>query len=246
MRLEPIFAGLLLLSFTAIAPALAQPADRDKTVVAEPDRSAADKANDERRKAVKILEFTGARPGVHVLDMGAGAGYSSELMARAVAPGGTVYAQNGPQVYPRVKEKLEARLATPAAKNIVNDIRPYDDPLPAGTAPLDLITFFYFYHDTTYLTVDRAKMDQALYAALKPGAYLVVADYAANKGMGTSQGKTLHRIEEATLKQEIEAAGFKLVDEGKFLRNPNDPRSEPIFHPKQPVDIFVLKFQKPR
>ena len=61
---------------------------------------------------------------------------------------------------------------------------------------------------------------------------------------GTSVGKTLHRIEEATLKSEVEAAGFKLVGEGDFFRHSEDPRDERVFGSKVPVDEFVLKFQK--
>ena len=111
---------------------------------------------------------------------------------------------------------------------------------------LDLITFFFYYHDTTYMAVDRAVMNRKLLAALKPGAFLVIADHSAKPGTGTSVGKSLHRIEESALKGEVEAAGFKLVAEADFLRHPEDPRDEPIFRPKVPVDEFVLKFQKPR
>jgi predicted methyltransferase len=132
-------------------------------------------------------------------------------------------------------------------KNVVRDVRPYDDPAPPGVSGLDLITFFFWYHDTTYMPeVDRAKMDKALFAALKPGGYLVIADHSAKPGEGTSVGKTFHRIEEATLTKEVEAAGFKLVDHGDFLRHPEDPRDAPVFRPKVPVDEFVLKFQKPQ
>ena len=74
------------------------------------------------------------------------------------------------------------------------------------------------------MNVDRAEMDRKLYAALKPGGMLVVADHSARPGDGTSVGKTLHRIEESALRREIEAAGFKLVAEGDFWRHPEDSR----------------------
>lgn len=244
--MRKIVAAILALACFAVTPALAQQtAPNYAAIVAAPDRSDADRTNDARRKPVEILKLSGVKPGMKVLDMGAGAGYSTELFARAVAPNGIVYAQNGPAIYKRAGAKLDARLKTPGAKNIVNDVRPYDDPVPPGVSNLDLVTFFYFYHDTTYLPVDRAKMDKALFDALKPGGILLVADYAAAPGKGTSEGHTLHRIEEATLRKEVETAGFKLVAEGNFLRNPDDPRTEPSFHPKHPIDIFVLKFQKP-
>jgi predicted methyltransferase len=127
---------------------------------------------------------------------------------------------------------------------VVDDRRPFDDPLPPEIQDINLITFFFGYHDTTYMPVDRAKMDKAMFNALKPGGYLVIADYAAAPGAGASVGKTFHRIDEDFLKKEVEAAGFKLVDEGKFLRNPADTHDFVIFNPKIPIDIFVLKFQK--
>jgi len=117
--------------------------------------------------------------------------------------------------------------------------------VPADVRDLDLITFFYAYHDVTYMAVDRVKMDHALLDALKPGGFFVIADYAALPGTGTSVSKTLHRIDEDFLKKEVEAAGFKLVEEGDFLRNPNDPHDMVIFRQQIPIDIFVLKFQKP-
>ena len=55
----------------------------------------------------------------------------------------------------------------------------------------------------------------------------------------------MHRIEEAFLRKEVEAAGFKLLAEGNFLRNPNDPRDKNTPDPPQPKDEFVLKFVKP-
>ena len=216
-------------------------------IIAAPDRTDADRQTDSRRDPSKLLVFTGALPGMKVLDMGAGGGYSTELMARAVVPGGVVYGQNPADLPERAKARFDARLQTPAGKNIVSLVRPFDDPLPSDLRDLDLITFLFFYHDTTYLNVDRAEMDRKLYATLKPGGMLVIADHSARPGDGTSVGKTLHRIEESALRREIEAAGFKLVAEGDFWRHPEDSRDFSIQPPpNKPVDEFVLKFQKPK
>ena len=118
-----------------------------------------------------FLVFAGVRPGMKVLDMGAGGGYSTELMARAVAPNGMVYGQNPPDVGDKMKAAFEARLKTPAMKDAVADIRPFDDPIPPGVHDLDLITFLFFYHDTTYMKVDRAEMDRKMFAASSPAAF---------------------------------------------------------------------------
>jgi predicted methyltransferase len=242
-----VFVAACALAFTlsACAPTPAPPPDY-AAIIAAPDRSAADRKNDQRRDAVRLLAFTGVRPGWKVLDMAAGAGYSTELMARGVAPGGVVYAQNPPGLFPRAKDAFAARMKTPAMKDVVALTRAFDDPVPPEVKDLDLITFFFGYHDTTYMPIDRAKMDRALFDALKPGGHLVIADYAAAQGAGTTVGKKFHRIEEAALKREVEAAGFKLVDEGNFLRNPKDTHDFVIFNPKIPIDIFVVKFEKPR
>ena len=213
-------------------------------IVAAPDRSDSDRQTDQRRDPVKLLAFTGVKSGMTVLDMGAGGGYSTELMARSVGANGKVYAQDF-EPSARAKERFDARMKTPAMNNVVALDRKFDDPLPADLGQVDLISFFFFYHDTTYMAVDRAAMNKKLFAALKPGAFLVIADHSAKAGAGTSVGKTLHRIEESTLRSEVEAAGFKLAGEGDVLRHPEDTREERIFGSKVPVDEFVLKFQKP-
>src|ERR1700726_464484 len=78
-------------------------------IVAAPDRSDADRQTDVRRQPAKMLAFTGVKSGMKVLDMGAGAGYSTELMARAVGPEGHVYAQESAAVMERVKDKFDVR-----------------------------------------------------------------------------------------------------------------------------------------
>ena len=65
------------------------------------------------------------------------------------------------------------------------------------------------------------------------------------KGTGISESGTLHRVEEALVRREVEAAGFQLVGEGGFLRNPNDLRDRETPEAGQPKDEFVLKFRKP-
>jgi len=61
--------------------------------VASPDRSEADRTNDLRRKPEQMLAFIGIRPGIVALDLSAAGGYTTELLARAIGPSGTVYGQ---------------------------------------------------------------------------------------------------------------------------------------------------------
>jgi predicted methyltransferase len=240
-----ILACLLTLAAVAAAPsAIAQTADY-AAIVAAPDRSDADRKLDTNRAPAQWLAFIGAKPGMNILDIFAVYGWKAELLARAVAPGGKVYAQNSEAVFLRVKDRLEARLKTPAAANIVSVVRPFEDPAPPGMHDFDRVTFFYAYHDVTYLGADRAKMNKAFYDALKPGGELILGDYSAKLGAGTSVVQTLHRSDEALVTSEVEAAGFKLVDHGDFLRLPGDARDTPSHSSAQPVDIYVLRFRKP-
>ena len=240
-----VLASLSMLAGWSAVSAQDGKAPDYEAIVSSADRSDADRLTDQRRQPAKMLAFTGIKAGMKVLDMGAGAGYSTELVARAVGPGGSVYAQESAAVMERVKDKFDIRAQQPAMKNVVHLIRNYDDPVPPDVSGLDLITFFFAYHDVTYMPVDRAEMNKKMFAALKPGGFLVIADHSARAGDGTTVGKTLHRIEESTLRREIEAAGFKLATEADFLRHPDDPRDAAVFRPQVPVDEFVLKYQKP-
>ena len=236
----------LLAAFATGASAQDGKAPDYAAIVAAPDRAEADRQADARRKPALLLAFTEVKGGMKVLDMETSAGYSAELLARAVGPSGAVYAQDSAAVIERfVKDKFDIRARKPVMKNVVHVVREFDDPIPPDVSNLDLITFFFAYHDVTYMPVDRALMNKKMFAALKPGGLLVITDHSAKPGDGISVAKTLHRIEEKVVREEIEAAGFKLVAEADFLRNPEDPREERVFQPKIPVDEFVLKYRKP-
>jgi predicted methyltransferase len=240
------FALLAMLAGWTAASAQDAKAPDYEAIVASDDRSEGDRKADQRRQPAKLLAFTGVRGGMKVLDMEANAGYSTELLARAVGPTGEVYAQDTAAIIERfVKDRFDIRAQKPVMKNVVHVIRDFGDPIPPEVSGFDLITFFFAYHDVTYMEVDRATMNRKMFEALKPGGLLVIADHSARPGDGTSVGKTLHRIEESTVRQEIEAAGFKFVAAADFLRNPEDPRDTAVFRPAIPVDEFVLKYQKP-
>ena len=136
------------LSSLGIPRTFAQTAPDYATLMAAPDRSDADRAADKRRDPVPFLAFAGLMAGMKVLDMGAGAGYSTDLVARAIGPTGTVYGQNPPDNFERARNAFAARAATPAMKNSLAVVRPYDDPLPADLRGLDMITYLFFYITT--------------------------------------------------------------------------------------------------
>ena len=105
-----IAMGLAMLVSTGAAPVCAQDY---AAIIAQADRTEADRMTDKRRDPVNLLAFTGPKVGWTVLDMGAGAGYSTELMARSVGPTGKVYGQVDEE-----SEKLRSRMTTPAMSNV--------------------------------------------------------------------------------------------------------------------------------
>ena len=244
-------------------------------IVASPDRSDADRANDPRRKPELLLAFIGIRPGMVALDISAGGGYTTELLARAVGPTGRVYGQSAARIArpppaqpegaaapaaaaaaalapagnaPRpAPTGLAARAQKPRLGHIVVVVQPFENPLPPDVPAntLDLATLMFNYHDLGHMGVDRAQMNNAVFAALKPGGVYVVADHSGRPGTGISEAGMLHRIEESFLRAEVEGAGFRWLASGDFLRNPADPRDQNTPNPPQPKDDFVLKFVKP-
>ncbi len=278
-------AALLLCAGPAAAQTISS-ADIAK-IVASPERSAADRTNDLRRKPEQTLAFIGIRPGITALDLSAAGGYTTELLARAIGPSGAVYGQSrprnpnaaptppaapegnshptathnatpsatpapppsAPRPSPVALAERDAKLksAGVAAAPIVAVSRPFEDPLPPELAEgrFDLVTLMFNYHDLGHSGVDRDALNRAVFRAMKPGGFYVIADHSGRPGTGISEAGTLHRIEEAFLRKEVEAAGFRFVAVGDFLRNPNDPRDKNTPDPPQPKDQFVLKFTKP-
>lgn len=211
-----------------------------RQAVASPIRTDDDRRADAKRKPFEFLQFSGVRPGMRVLDVAAGGGYTTQLLALAVGSKGTVWAQGY-----EIGQALRARLSMHPQTNIVPVARPFEDPVPLNAPKLDLITLIMNYHDIAYMPVDRDMMNRHLFDALKRGGHLVILDHSAKPGSGISVAKTLHRIEEKVVLDEERKAGFKLEKEGYFMKNPADPRDQAFFNMTIPTDKFALRFVKP-
>jgi len=186
-----------------------------------------------------------------VAELGAGGGYTTELLARVVGSDGSVYGQNSPFILERFAEKpWSLRLANPVMVGVKRLDRPFDDPFPEDVHELDAVLLVLLYHDTVWMKVDRAKMNRAVFQALAPGGVYGIVDHSAKPGSGVADVESLHRIDEQVVKKEVEAAGFQLAGEADFLRNPEDKRdwnaSPRVAAEKRGTsDRFVLKFVKP-
>lgn len=222
-------------------------ADPIAAAVGHPERPEEDRARDADRKPADVLAFLGISPGMKAADMAAGGGYYTELLARVVGPTGSVLAQNNAYVLDKFAEKpLTERLARPGLEHVTRLDTEFDDPqLPVGE--LDAVVMVLFYHDTYWMKTDRARMNAAIFAALKPGGTFGVIDHHATAGAGDRDVKTLHRIEASMVKDEVLAAGFVLEAESQVLRHTDDDRTKNVFDDslRGKTDRFVLKFRKP-
>jgi predicted methyltransferase len=222
-----------------------------RNIVLDPDRLEADRALDAGRHPEELLAFLEVAPGLRLGEIGAGGGYTTELVARAVGERGRVFAENNRFVLERFAAKPWAdRLQRVAMRNVVRVDREFDDPLPPEARDLDAVYIVLFYHDTVWMGADRDRMNRAVFSALRPGGFYFVVDHAARAGRGTADVQTLHRIDEAFVIAEVERAGFKLNAVGDFLRNPADkhdwnasPRT--AGERRGTSDRFALQFVKP-
>jgi predicted methyltransferase len=222
-----------------------------REIIFDPDRLESDRALDAGRRAEELLAFLDVAPGQRLGEIGAGGGYTTELVARAVGDRGRVYAENNRFVLERFAAKPWGdRLQRRAMRNVVRVDREFDDPFPPEARDLDAVYVVLFYHDTVWMGADRDRMNRAVFAALRPGGFYFIIDHAARSGSGAADAKTLHRIDEAFVVAEVERAGFKLHAVGDFLRNPADERDwnaspSAAGERRGTSDRFALQFVKP-
>ncbi len=180
-----------------------------------------------------------------VADLMAGDGWYTEILARTVGPGGSVYAQNNSISGSRYGPRLEERLKRGQLLNVLRVDTELDQVTFAR--PLDAAIMVLFYHDTVWMQVDRQQMNERIFQALKPGGCLLIIDHSALAPDGHSDTKSLHRIGEQVVTRELREAGFVLEATSSLLRNEEDPRTGSAFSPRirGRTDRFVLLFRRP-
>jgi predicted methyltransferase len=244
-------AGSAILISTAVMAAA--PTAKMKAAVADSGRPAADTARDENRKPAEMLAFAGIGPGKVVVDMLPGGGYFTRIFAKAVEPNGRVYAYFGAQYDERLKgQKKDPDNQFSDLKQTYKNLGVVHGPLPQFVTPqaVDVVWTSDNYHDmhNKAYAMDVNEVNKAVFKSLKPGGYYVIVDHKAADNAGDDVTEKMHRVKETTVKQEVEAAGFKLVAEGHDLAYPSDDGSKPVFDSniRGKTNQFMLKFQKPR
>jgi predicted methyltransferase len=210
-----------------------------KTVLANPERPAAERELDPVRKPEEVLPFYGVKAGDKAADLWAGRGYYTAILSQVVGPQGVVYSVN-PTARPEWTDRFK--------KTEFANVRLVDGPLDNVGLPqdgsLDFVLIHLNYHDLA--PEARIAMNKRILNSLKRGGVYGVVDHSAKDGSGNEAAKTLHRIDKALVIKEVTGAGFVLAGEGQMLRRPEDPRDFNILKERGKDDRFVLRFEKPK
>jgi predicted methyltransferase len=243
-------AAALMLSVTG-AHAAGKVPEYITKAVDDPARPEADKMVDADRKPAETLAFSHVKPGDTVAELFPGRGYYTRLLSAAVGPSGHVYAIV-PPARPGMKMNMGAVIGAIAGDPHYSNVSVLETLGVDGfgvPSPVDLVWTTDNYHDFhNGPNPDIAAFNKRVWDALKPGGIFLVVDHAGAAGTGTTQTSTLHRIDPAAARKEIEAAGFKLVAHSNALRNPNDPHTAKIFDAsiRGHTDKFMYRFEKPK
>ena len=225
--------------------------DYVRSAVADPARKL-DASNDERRQIAALMTFAEVKPGQKVVDLIPGSGYFSRVFSAIVGPKGKVFGI-WPDAYDKESgsdsDNLRKLASDPHYGNISVLVQPaaqFSTP-----EPVDLVFTSQNYHDypDKFMgSLDPVAFDKQVFAALKPGGLFVVVDHVAPAGSGMRDTDTLHRIDPAIVKQQVESAGFVFDGESNVLRNPKDPHDIKVFDKsiRGHTDQFVYRFRKPK
>ena len=247
MRLAASLMFLLAGLLGATAPVTAAPS-AITAAVADPARPDKDRARDADRKPAEIMDFTGVKSGDTVVDVGPGAGYYLRILSRIVGPKGTVIGFNPSWVAEKFPVAVDGvkGLAASGYSNVQSSVQPMAE--IRFDKPVDVIFMSQLYHDQIWQKIDMAKMNKAIFDALKPGGVYLIIDHIGRGVTTVEQIDRLHRIDPALVKEQVLAAGFRLAGESDLLRNPYDLGDKNVFDPtiRGHTDQFVYRFVKPR
>ena len=250
---------VLMLAFAALAGGCHKTApDRQfsqaalNQSLADPARKDEREAADERRKPGPLIALAGVEPGDKVLDLIPGNGYWTRIFSKIVGPDGKIYAI-WPQAYARFAKGNVQTLRKLAADkyygNIATEVQP--SAVLSAPEPLDVVWTSQNYHDypDEYMgkDADPDVLNRAVFKLLKPGGTYMIIDHASKPGRAMADTEKLHRIDPATVRQQVEAAGFRFAGESKVLENPADPLDIPVFDKsiRGRTSQFAYKFVKP-
>jgi len=248
----PVAATALLLAAAPVVVATTASTGPLSAALSDPARPAQEVRLDTLRKPAEVIAFAGLKSGDRVADFMSGNGYFTRIFSRVVGPTGRVYAFIPTQQLAHCSASETAGTKALGHDAHYGNVKVLIDAADrfAVPEPLDLVWTAQNYHDlhdSFMKPIDIAAMNAAVYRALKPGGVYLVIDHAAEAGSGLRDTETLHRIDPASIRAEVTAAGFVFAGESNVLRNADDLHELLVFDPaiRHRTDQVVLKFRKP-
>ena len=218
-----------------VAPTFVAAATPIEDAIASPERTDKDRERDAREKPAEVLAFAGVKPGMTVVDMFAGGGYYSELLAGVVGPNGKVLSVNNVPYAQYSKDAVKARFTEGRLKNVerrlVEASYMY---LPPRSA--DLIVIVMSYHDAFWIDEKEGWPEinidgfvESMKRTLKPGGKLLIVDHNAPAGTGREMAGKAHRLNEEFAKRSLTSRGFVFEKSWDGLRNKDDQLDKLVF-----------------
>jgi predicted methyltransferase len=208
----------------------------------------------EQSKVSELIRFARVESGSTVIDVYPGDGDWTRLFSDTVGPNGRVYSFVPAEVAHFKNDPL-GRMRALAKEPGRENVEAVSADLVAMlevTGPADVLWLHLFYHDLHTALIQAkgataADFNRVVFERLKSGGSYVVVDHAAAAGTTTSDAQSLHRIEPASVREEVRAAGFVLDAESTLLANKDDRHSIKVFDPsiKGATDRFAYRFVKP-
>jgi predicted methyltransferase len=208
----------------------------------------------DQSKLTELIRLARVDAGSTVIDVYPGDGDWTRLFSDVVGPEGRVYSFVPGEVADFKNEPVGRmqKLAKEPGRENVEAVSADLVAMPEATQPADVVWLHLFYHDLHTALIQKkgataADFNRAVYERLKPGGSYVIVDHAAAAGTGLSDTQSLHRIDPASVREEVEAAGFVLEAESTVLANKDDLHSIKVFDPsiKGKTDRFAYRFVKP-
>ena len=199
----------------------------------------------------ELIRFARVDAGSTVIDVYPGDGDWTRFFSDIVGPEGRVYSFVPAEVAHFKNDPVGRmrKLAKEPGRENVEAVSADLVAMPEATQPADVLWLHLFYHDLhTALLQTRgatpAGFNRAVYERLEPGGLYVIVDHVAATGTAASRAESLHRIDPAAVREEVETAGFVLDAESPVLANKDDPRSTKVFDPsiKGRTDRFAYRF----
>ena len=254
-----LFAVLMTLALAPLGTAWAQrpPAEPEsaagklvKEAMAAERRSDGERERDASRKPIETLDFFGLEPDMHVLELFAGGGWYTKLLAPTLAEDGKLsLAVGGARLAPRLEEwgldKVE----------VVDDKGEFEPTDQYGVFELkslelpkrkyDMVLTFRNYHNLT--PESRARLNAAVFDALKPGGVYGMVDHT-RRHMEPMTVENWRRADPVEAIKEALDAGFEFAGYSDLHYRPDDELKYDT--QRNSVggysDRFTFKFVKPR